>query len=66
MQGKFVAIPLVLLFGLAACTTDLERGVAGAAGGALIADALDEDVATGAAIGATAGVFCDNAGICRR
>ncbi|MFQ6547817.1 hypothetical protein AADZ90_007655 [Aestuariibius sp. 2305UL40-4] len=45
---------------------DTERAVIGAAGGALIADATENDVATGAAVGALAGVFCDDAGVCRQ
>lgn len=51
---------------LGACDTDLERGMAGAAAGAVIADATNNNVATGAAVGALGGVFCDDAGFCRR
>lgn len=53
---------------LAACEgmTDLERGAVGAGAGALAAEAVDVNPVTGAAIGAGAGVFCDDAGICRR
>lgn len=51
---------------LAACgQTDLERGVSGAAIGAVAADAAGGDAATGALAGAAAGVFCDDAGVCR-
>lgn len=51
---------------LAGCLqNDAERGVAGAAAGALIADATDNSAVTGAIIGGAAGVFCDDAGICR-
>jgi osmotically inducible lipoprotein OsmB len=46
-------------------TTDTERGLAGAAGGAVIADATGGNALTGAVIGGAAGVFCDDAGICR-
>ncbi len=49
---------------VAACESDAERGVAGAAGGALISRATGGDVLTGAIIGGAAGVFCDDAGIC--
>ncbi len=50
---------------LAGClNTDAERGVAGAAAGALIADATDNSALTGAVIGGAAGVFCDDAGVC--
>ncbi|PVA06555.1 hypothetical protein [Thalassorhabdomicrobium marinisediminis] len=64
---KFTKIAgLTLVAGLlAACDNDLERGVAGAAAGAVIADATGNDVATGAGVGALAGVFCDDAGVCR-
>ena len=50
---------------LAGCLeNDAERGVAGAAAGAVIADATGNSAVTGAIIGAGAGVFCDDAGIC--
>lgn len=45
--------------------TDGERAIAGAAGGALVADALDENVVAGAALGGLAGTLCDDAGVCR-
>ncbi|MEM8825172.1 MAG: hypothetical protein AAGF30_16315 [Pseudomonadota bacterium] len=43
---------------------DLERAALGAGLGALTSAALDEDVGTGAAIGAGAGIFCDDVGLC--
>lgn len=46
-------------------TTDTERGLAGAAGGAVIADATGGSVLTGAVVGGAAGVFCDDLGVCR-
>ena len=59
----------VLVASLSACAgvgdTDGERAIIGAATGAVIADVTDNDVATGAVVGAAAGVFCDDAGICR-
>ena len=56
---SFISIAAVL--GLAACgDTDLERGVSGAAVGAVGAAALDGNVVTGAAVGAAAGVLCDD------
>ncbi|MBS3979737.1 MAG: hypothetical protein KGZ77_08085 [Rhodobacteraceae bacterium] len=63
----------VKLFGLLACTfalsgcltTDTERGLAGAAGGAVIADVTGGNAVTGAVIGGAAGVFCDDLGVCR-
>ena len=45
--------------------TDGERALAGAAAGALVADATDENMVAGAALGALAGTYCDDAGICR-
>ncbi|MDX5403146.1 MAG: hypothetical protein LPJ93_12220 [Rhodobacterales bacterium] len=64
---------VALLPGLLACTlalsgclnTDTERGLAGAAGGAVIADATGGSALTGAVIGGAAGVFCDDLGVCR-
>lgn len=51
---------------LAGCLqTDTQRGLAGAAAGALVADATDNSALTGAVLGGAAGVFCDDAGICR-
>ena len=40
--------------------TDGERALAGAAAGAVIADATDTNALTGAAIGALAGTYCDD------
>ncbi|RVT86995.1 hypothetical protein DXV76_02595 [Rhodobacteraceae bacterium CCMM004] len=46
---------------LSACgTNDLERGVSGAAIGAVAAQATGNNAATGAAVGGAAGVFCDD------
>jgi osmotically inducible lipoprotein OsmB len=59
-----IAAIAALVFPLAGCLqTDGERALAGAAAGALIADATDNNVATGAAIGALAGAFCDDANV---
>jgi hypothetical protein len=47
----------LLTTSLAGCMQDpATRGLAGAAGGALIADALDENMLAGAALGGLAGV----------
>jgi hypothetical protein len=57
---------VALVATLAGCLqTDAERGLAGAAAGALVADATDNSALTGALLGGAAGVYCDNAGICR-
>ena len=63
------AVALVALLG--ACNTgfvdsDAERGIVGAAGGAVISDATGGSATTGALIGGAAGVFCDDVGVCRR
>jgi hypothetical protein len=48
-----------LTFGLAGClASDTERGVAGAAGGAVIAGATGGRPLTGAVVGGAAGYFC--------
>lgn len=64
------------LLGLAACdqgygtatgmSPDAQRAAGGAVAGAVIAKALDEDIAAGAAIGAAGGALCDDAGVCAR
>ncbi len=43
--------------------TDAERGVAGALGGAVVADAIGGNPVAGAIIGGAAGVFCDELNI---
>lgn len=62
---KFLAA-VALVASLAGCLdNDTERGLAGAAGGAIVADAFGGNALTGAVVGGAAGVFCDDAGICR-
>ncbi|RNF35757.1 hypothetical protein [Paracoccus methylarcula] len=64
----------LVLLGLAACdpnyqtglSPDTQRAAGGAVAGAVIAKALDEDIATGAALGGAAGALCDDAGVCQR
>ncbi|MGB7262485.1 MAG: hypothetical protein WBC68_10475 [Albidovulum sp.] len=59
-------IALALVGSLAGCLdNDAERGLAGAAGGAVIADATGGSALTGALIGGAGGVFCDDVGLCR-
>ena len=43
--------------------TDGERALAGGVAGAVVADALDQNVLTGAAIGAAGGAVCDDLNI---
>ncbi|MRX50070.1 hypothetical protein GI374_06305 [Paracoccus sp. S-4012] len=45
---------------------DVQRAAGGAIAGGVIAKALDEDVATGAAIGGIGGALCDDLGVCQR
>ena len=67
------AMKTVKMLGLLACAvalsgcldTDTERGLAGAAGGAVIADVTGGNALTGAVVGGAAGVFCDDLGVCR-
>jgi osmotically inducible lipoprotein OsmB len=55
MQKSIILLALLTL-PLSACMQDpASRGLAGAAAGALIADALDENMVAGAALGGLAG-----------
>ncbi len=61
MRKTPILLALLAASALAGCLqTDGERALAGAAAGALIADATDSSVVTGAAIGGLAGTFCDD------
>ena len=65
MQYKAITILAVAAMSLSACLdNDLERGAAGAATGAVVADVTGGSVLTGAIVGGAAGVLCDDAGIC--
>lgn len=63
-----------MVLGLAACdpnmqtglSPDAQRAAGGAVAGAVVARALNENVATGAAIGAAGGALCDDVGVCQR
>ncbi|SFC47182.1 hypothetical protein [Tropicimonas isoalkanivorans] len=64
MAKPLKLLPLLALASLAAaCTTgnDLQRAGVGAATGAAVAGATDNDIATGAAIGGVAGALSDDA-----
>lgn len=59
MTLKPFALIAVTILGLSACVeTDAERGLIGAAGGAVISDATGGSPVTGAVIGGAAGYFC--------
>ncbi|MEM1237608.1 MAG: hypothetical protein AAGI10_11595 [Pseudomonadota bacterium] len=63
IRKTFAALCAIAL--LAGCLdNDAERAVAGAAGGAIVSDALGGSAAAGAVVGAAAGAFCDDAGVC--
>ena len=54
---KSLIVFAILVLPLAGCMQDpASRGMAGAAAGALVADALDENMLAGAALGGLAGV----------
>lgn len=67
MRKTHIALLLALAApALAGCMqTDGQRALAGAAAGAVVADAFDENLVAGAAVGALAGTYCDDAGVCR-
>ena len=67
MRISKILLGLVAAAALAGCMqTDSERALAGAAAGAVIADATDNNVLTGAALGAAGGAVCDDVGLCSR
>lgn len=63
MQFKMVAV-LPLMFGLSGCMEDnAQRGIMGAAGGAVVAGAAGGNPVSGAVIGGAAGYFCKDLNI---
>ncbi len=66
---------VLVIAGLAACdqgyggapymSADAQRALVGAGAGAVTAKAFDQDLATGAVLGAAAGALCDDAGVCQ-
>lgn len=63
---------LLVAVGLSACqpgyqtglAPDVQRAAGGAVAGAVVAKAVDGNVATGALIGGAAGALCDDMGVC--
>lgn len=54
-----IILLLPVLFGMGGCLrNDTERGIAGAAGGAVISGATGGSPVTGAVVGGAAGYFC--------
>jgi hypothetical protein len=65
MRVSKLLVGLALMASLAGCMqSDGERALAGAAAGAVIADVTDNNVLTGAAIGAAGGALCDDVNLC--
>lgn len=79
MQKSFIirAVGVALMVGgLSACAqqgyggygmavpADAQRAAGGALAGAVVAKAVDGNVATGALIGAAGGALCDDMGVC--
>lgn len=79
MQKSFIlrAVGVALVVGgLSACAqqgyggygagipVDAQRAAGGALAGAVVAKAVDGNVATGALIGAAGGALCDDVGVC--
>lgn len=65
MAKRFWIFGVIALTTLAACgDTNLQRALSGAAIGGVAAGVTNNDVATGAALGATAGALCNGANVC--
>lgn len=59
MSIKSIVLIIPLAFALSGCLeNNTQRGVAGAVGGAVVADAVGGNPVTGAVIGGGAGYFC--------
>ncbi|NHF72511.1 hypothetical protein [Paracoccus xiamenensis] len=52
-------------YGGTGMSPDAQRALIGAGAGAVAAKAFDEDVGTGAVLGAAAGALCDDARVCQ-
>ena len=66
MRKQTLLIMALCATTLSACLeNDLERGGAGALGGAVLGKALGVDPLTGAVIGGVGGLVCDDLGVCR-
>ena len=60
MQKFRLLLVAAAVVSLSACLdSDLERGVAGAAAGAVVAEVVGVDPITGALVGGAAGALCD-------
>jgi hypothetical protein len=64
MPIRTILLLPVLAFTLAGCLeNNTQRGVAGAVGGALVADALGGNAVAGAVVGGAAGALCNGANV---
>jgi osmotically inducible lipoprotein OsmB len=61
MKKTTMVLALLSMMGLTACLNDdVSCGIAGAAGGAVLADALGGDALVGAAVGGAAGALAND------
>ena len=66
MRKQTLLIMALCATTLSACLdNDIERGGAGALGGAVLGKALGVDPLTGAVIGGVGGLVCDDLGVCK-
>lgn len=64
MQIKTITLAACAAFALAGCQwNDMQRAGAGAVAGAVVAEATNGNLITGAVIGAGAGALCDDVGL---
>ena len=70
LAGAFLAVAALSAceqgYGGGYMSPDAQRALVGAGAGAVAAKAFDEDIGTGAVLGAAAGALCDDAGVCAR
>jgi osmotically inducible lipoprotein OsmB len=66
MQKQTLIIMALCATTLAGCLeNDIERGAAGALGGAVISEVTGGSALTGAVIGGAGGLLCDDLGVCK-
>ncbi len=66
MRKQTLLIMALCATTLAGCLeNDIERGAAGALGGAVISEVTGGSALTGAVIGGAGGLLCDDVGVCK-
>lgn len=66
MSKLNILAAVALVATLAGCMeSDGDRALAGAAAGAVLAGATDNNILVGAGLGAAGGALCDDAGVCQ-